>query len=327
MLRLLGCMVLLFSGFCFADDWSVIGQAAKAGQTQPFSGTYVRQLGDGLQTFLIYRMNDQGRVIERRVATDGEPREILRSNRHLRFFAKTQNAIELARLDGFRLFPVVLPEDTGAISQSYLIKKGLQDRVAGRPCQWYDLQPKDKQRYIQKYCLDNVNFMPLKMLVALPNSRTVEQNSFTQIKYEMPTKAQMIPNSALTLKEDSRLPPSFAISGKGKGPNANHKGGRHADVAALSGLPAGFKVFASRQVKMPQNEQASTHYIIGDGLITVSLFIEPQEQVKPNEVRVVNGALVMARVYKDGLRLTAIGDMPAAGLESLLQNLKLNESL
>lgn len=324
MLRLLGCMVLLFSGFCFANDWSVIGQAAKAGQTQSFSGTYVRQLGDGLQTFLIYRMDNQGRVIERRVATDGEPREILRSNRHLRFFAKTQNAIELARLDGFRLFPVVLPEDTGTVSQSYMIKKGSQDRVAGRTCQWYDLQPKDKQRYIQKYCLDNVNFMPLKMLVVLPNSRTVEQNSFTQVKYEMPTKAQMIPNSTLTLKENSRLPPSFAISGKGKG--SNHKGRRHADVASLSGLPSGFKVFASRQVKMPQNEQASTHYIIGDGLITVSLFIEPQKQVKSNEIRIVNGALVMVRVHKDRLRLTAIGEMPAAGLESLLQNLKLESS-
>ena len=326
MLRLFGCSILVFSGFCFADDWSVISQSAKTSQSQPFSGTYVRQLGDGLQTFLIHRTNDQGRVIERRIATDGVPREIMRSNRHLRFFAKTEKAIELARLDGFRLFPLVLPEDTGAASISYNIKKGTQDRIAGRPCQWYDLLPKDKQRYIQKYCLDDMNAMPLKMLVLLPNSRTVEQNSFTQIGYETPTKAQMQPNPALILKEDSRLPPSFAISGKGPG-SQGHKGARGGhgmNPSNLTGLPAGFKVLAARQVKMPQNEQPSTHYILGDGLITVSLFIEPQEQAKVNETMTVNGALMMSRVYRDGLRLTAIGDMPASGLEQLLLNLKLN---
>lgn len=319
----LGCIIVLLSSFCMAEDWSVIARAAKMSQTQSFSGTYVRQLGDGLQTFLIYRTNARGQVVERRIATDGVSREVMRSNRHLRFFAKDEHAIEQARLDGFRLFPVVLPEDTGAVSQSYLLQKGNKDRVAGRACQWYHLQPKDKQRYSQQYCLDSSNFMPLKMLILQPNLHIVEQNSFAQIQYESPTKQQMIPNHELIMQQNSRLPPSYAITTRlGKGVHRSDSG--HFEQA-ITDLPQGFRVLAARQVKMPQNEQTSMHYIIGDGLITVSLFVEPHKQVKANEAHVVNGALVMARVYKDKLRFTAIGDMPASGLALLLQNLKLNE--
>ncbi len=316
----LRCFLLLLgagSGMVHANAWQGLQQAARAGQSQVFSGQYVRQIDDGLSTFKIWRLR-QGQVLaEKRLATDGVARELIKNRQVLHFYTLNSAGLQQARMDGIRLFPAVLPNNVQVLGASYTLKTSEMGRAAGRVCRWYELGAKDPARYSQKLCIDSRTGLPLRQVFHTANGQIVEQIAFSSIDYTAPKPALLQPDQRLSVRDRIMLPPEF-----------NQRNQQRAGVGnqhRVDGLPRGFYVLRHKDGSI-QKGVPGHQYVLGDGLITVSLFVEGSADKKKtiNKAYQVNGALSMAVRQQNGVKVTLVGDMPPRSLNQMAETLKVS---
>lgn len=296
------------------DVWRDLGLAAKAVNNQSFSGIYLRQTKQGLETYQIYRLINKQGLRERRVANDGVDREVLRQNRHLNYFSESEQGLRLLRLGSLRQFPAQLPSNPKLLDDAYVVTVGAMARVANRACRWYHISPRNNDRYRQDFCLDSKNFFPLKQVLIRGKNELIEQNTFSQITFGAPDAALLKIDARLNLLDKGVLPPvaSQAQLLKMKQQQRNSKDPR------ISGLPPGFVVLMARDLG-----KTGSHYLLSDALVKVSVFVEQTNDAKPNlEGHEINGGLSMGIVQKDNWRLTAVGDVPSDKLEAYLGQLR-----
>ena len=302
------------------DDWALFQRVTDAGRQQPMSGTYLHQMKDNtLETFHIVRLGGPGQVQERRVALDGPPREIVRNGETLTCFAPDKRSLLAAKISAMRLFPALMSDDVADISQSYTLRKLGSDRVAQRDCNWLEVRARDQTRYTERICADQATSIPLKMITMTPRgNEVIEQYTFTEI--------DLSPS-----RDRSQLKPQYKLSNQLRGPTtAPMSADAPAARTEVSGLPSGFKMIRSIQRTMPGGNGAQLvhHMVYSDGLVMLSLFIEPVPAEMPSSMRRVqsmnlHGAINMATNSQGDQMLTLVGDMPEPTLASLVRGLRI----
>ncbi len=294
--------------------WHDLGLAAKAVNNQSFSGLYLRQTKQGIETYQVYRVVNKQGLKERRVANDGIDREVLRHNRQLQYFSDSEKGLKLLRLGALRQFPALLPSDSKLLNDAYMVSVGAKARVANRACRWYHVTPRYNDRYRQDFCLDSQNYFPLKQVLIKDQNELVEQNTFSQITFATPDVRLLKIDARLNMLDKGVLPPviSQAQLLQMKQQKSKSKDPR------LSGLPPGFVVLMARELG-----KTGSHYLLSDALVKVSVFVEQTNDDKPKlEGHEINGGLSMGIVQKDNWRLTAVGDVPSDKLETYLGQLR-----
>jgi sigma-E factor negative regulatory protein RseB len=304
-------LVASFSATAADEDWHLLRRVAEAGRQQTLTGTYLHQMNGMLETFRIVRAGGSGLVLERRVALDGLPREIVRSGESLTCFAPDKKSLIAAKVSAMRLFPALMSDDVADISRSYVLQRHGNDRVARRDCTWVELKPRDPQRYSERICADQVTAVPLKMMTLTPHNEVVEQYTFTEVDFS-------------ALHDKTQLKPQFKMSSllRGSAPSAGHPpASGHSDV---SGLPSGFRLVRSLQRTMQPGAGGKLvrHMVFSDGLVMLSLFVEPLPADAP-AARSMNlhGAINMATAAQGDQLLTLVGDMPGPALSSLVHSI------
>ncbi|MDN0076897.1 MucB/RseB C-terminal domain-containing protein [Crenobacter sp. SG2303] len=308
---LLGVSLVAHAG----DDWQPLRKAAQAGRQQPLNGTYLHQMSGALETFQVYRGVVDNQLTERRESLDGLPREILRQGNDVTYFAPDARALTAARYSAVRLFPAVLPDNVDGLAASYTVKRLGSDRVARHDCDWYLLKPNDGLRYNQRFCLDSVTGMPLKAVMLLPRSNEVaEQYTFTDVELTAPKDRSVY-------KSHYKL--SYTQRGGAQSPAPSTVPPVVTSVD-VTGLPPGFKLLRAVERTMPSGDKAR-HLMYTDGLVMLSLFVEPQSgDPRPDRANVVQGALSIASHSVDNMQLTLVGDLPEQSLASLLRSIKVS---
>lgn len=304
--------------FATNDVWQLLKRAEVAGNQQPLRGSYLHQMNNTSETFRLERAAVGDQFTERRWSLDGPPREIVRQGETITCYAHDKTALNAAKLSAMHLFPDVLSGRLDDIAQSYTLEQLGQDRVAQRDCTLLELRPKDKQRFSVRLCIEPTTALPLKMLVLGPRGETVEQYSFadldfTALKDKGVGRDKTKPNYEL----EARLafhPPGLPTAGTGK----------EASPVEVTGLPPGFRLLHSVQRTLAgQPERAVRQVVFSDGLVMLSLFIEPaREQLRPDKVMNLHGAINMATLTQSGQRLTLVGDLPEPMLATIIRSLK-----
>ncbi len=292
------------------DDWALLDKAAEAAVNLPLSATYMHQLGSELETFRLQRAVDSGVVRERRESLDGMPREIVRVGNELTCYAPDAKALSAAKLSAIKLFPALLPDNAEDLAQGYHLTRGGMDRVAQKDCQWLVLKPRDAaSRYTQRFCIDPQSALPLKVVTATAKGEVVEQFAFTELQLQPPKdKAQLKPRYKQSLVLGK-------VGGVQQGMQPMHD---------IKGLPSGFRMVRFVNRPLPGHEKAVQHYVFSDGFAKVSLFVEAAsgEGVNQTAATAANGIGVASRQSGDML-LTVVGDLPEAGLQTVLKNIRL----
>lgn len=293
------------------DDWLVVKKVAAAARQQPLNGTYLHQMNSSLETFRIVRSGSGDNIQEKRTSLDGPSREIIRKGQELTCYAPDAKSLSAAKVSAMRLFPALLPEDIGNIAQSYGIKRGGKDRVAQRDCNWFDLKPKDSKRYLLRMCVEPTSFLPLKVITQNAAGDAVEQFTFTEIELQGPKdksafRSQYKQNYVLR----SASAPAMALD---------------ADAPSeVSGMPSGFKLLRAVQRTLPgQAERTVRHMVFSDGLVMLSLFIEPQTEGRPERAVNLHGAVNMATAAQGDYLVTLVGDLPEPTMMAMIRNLKI----
>ncbi|MDF0606879.1 MucB/RseB C-terminal domain-containing protein [Neisseriaceae bacterium TC5R-5] len=308
--------VLIFSSFTSAyaasNDWQQLQRIAQTARSQTLTGAYIHQVGSTLETFQLTRTGKGDMLQEKRSSLDGPSREIIRKGGELSCYAPDKKALITAKLSSMRLFPALLPEDMSGINQSYNLQHQGHDRVANRDCDLLELQPKDQQRYSMRLCVDTLTYLPLKIQIFSPSRETVELFAFTKVRLSA-SKDQKTYQPTLPHKLELRS--SAALANQSTSLNK-----------VISGLPAGFKLIRSVPRKLPGKTHAILHHLVfSDGLVMLSLFIEPALELATQErASNLHGAVNMVTSTQGNYQLTLVADMPGDALLSVIRQLKIS---
>ena len=239
-------------------------------------------------------------------------------------------------LKGFSLslIPRIGPE----MEKVYSFDLGRQNRVANIPCRIITARPKDRERYLQKYCIDTVSGMLLDYMLVGKSHKPVEQFMFTTIEIKIPeTVSKAVSDGTTTAVLDQAVTAVIPMQESNSSDNAQSESMfRQITNAALEdgwiieALPAGFEISQAPHMKQlidspnDDNDDAVTkHYIVSDGLSSLSLFVSPfVENASSSAMKINSGALNVVTQQKGGHMITVVGEVPELTLKNIVKNLR-----
>ncbi len=287
-----------------ADGVSLLGRIYQATEKLSYSGTFVYQQGDRVETSRISRASGPGGELEKIEVLDGPRREILRTRDTIKCFLPDTQTIKVERRVDQRAFPAMLPEKFAELAQHYTVSRGEPARIAGYDCESVVLTPKDDLRYGYKLWADTATGMLLRARTFNARGETVEQFSFTQLSIGNVPRERLKPLRAARnwrVEHASLAPANLAGAGWTLG-------------AELPGFRKVFELTRRLGESRPVNQ-----VVYSDGLAAVSVFIEPlagrAEAVRPG-LSNLGAANLYTREVANHL-VTVVGEAPAASLQRI----------
>lgn len=291
-------MIILPSLAC-ADEWQEIERAAHAIHADSFQGNRIRHTQQGTSIYALSRIRENKKILDYAISLDGNARAIIRHRDRLDFYASSQNDLLRLKAEYKLFFPDILPNDIRTLKNFYFLHTKNVDRIAGKECRWVWLVPYDVWRYMQGFCLATHNTMPLAHIIKRSDGKIVQNDAFIRIDFRKPNQQEMRIPSNLPFKESQKL-----------GNENTQKNNANTRIT----IPDGFILKAHN----PQKKQ----YILTDGLVNISIFLEDSAKPQKEKAHALKGALSMAQITRNKTKITALGDMPPDGLLRLVRHLE-----
>lgn len=291
--------LLTWSGVASADEaQDLLTKMRGAVHSLNYTGTLVYAQGNTLSTYRIHHAVENGAekesVIQLSQGSEGKATEATES-------------FSLAK------FQQVQPQK----EQVYTFDVGGKDWVAERECTIVVARPRDRMRYLQRYCIEPNSGMLLKYSMTDRNHQTIEQLMFT----------------ALTLT-DAATPPSSDTPTPAAAPAMDANAAKVEATAATSEnatksawsfttLPAGFQLIKSVNATAEQGKPAVEQIVLSDGMSSVSVFIAPPEQADALKgMEYSAGAMNIFTAQVDKHNIVLVGEVPVATLRAISEGLK-----
>jgi sigma-E factor negative regulatory protein RseB len=310
--RLLGCVaasVILAAGIApaMAEDAAAwLERSAAAAKTLNYVGTIVYQHGSKVETSHIIHLKDADGEIEKLVSLDGPAREVIRSQGEVRCYYPDAKIIRVEPRTFRNAFPSLSPQQQKALADYYEIEKAEPGRVAGLDAQAWLFKPKDGLRYGHKFWIDAATSLLLKARILNDRGDIVEQFAFTDVAIGAKVDRTMVKPTWPT------APPDWQVRQSGPGEV------ELTDTRWIaSKLPPGFTKIAEGYRTMRGKREPVAHLVYSDGLVAVSVFIEPMGTT-PHPIGLIQqgGINVYIRPIDDYL-ITVLGETPGVTVRQI----------
>lgn len=278
-----------------AEAGRVLERIARAPLQVAFQGVYVFQQGEQRENIHICRVIEDGVIHERREALDGSPREMVRNGDSISLFITKGGApASFDPRSNDRLFPRLLADNLPDVLANYHLRKGARARVAGVDAEVYELEPKDRWRYPHRFWVHPDSGLLLKAVTLGAKRETLELYAFSQLTLGAQVDRSLLKpvNPVKPVAIDSgSTPVSGAVRWEAKD------------------IPAGFRLIRQSQRTLPGGNRRVLQYLYGDGVVTVSVFLESVQPGAP--VGVVRQGVLSGFGRIDGAyHIMAIGKVP-----------------
>ena len=282
------------------DALRILDRIATAARTLNYSGTFVYQHGERVETSRIVHFVDTDGEHEKLETLDGPRREIIRNNDEVLCYYPDAKVVRSQKRVLQRSFPALVPEQLSSITEYYTVRIGLPERVAGFDSQAVILEPKDGMRYGHKLWAETRSGLLLKARTLNEARQIVEQFAFTQLNIGSGVTKDMIKPTYQATDPEWRLD-RFAQSI----PDETDTGWTVRD------FPPGFrKIMEMRRTKQG-GRVVVTHMVYSDGMAAVSIFIESMTGRTVNQGLTRQGAINIYRRTVGDKLVTVLGEAPA----------------
>jgi sigma-E factor negative regulatory protein RseB len=102
-----------------------------ATQKLSYTGTFVYHHDNQVETSRITRVVEPSGPVEKLEILDGMPREIIRSRDQVVCYLPSTMTVKIDKQSGRQAFPIILPDRLKDLAESYVVRKGDMERVAG----------------------------------------------------------------------------------------------------------------------------------------------------------------------------------------------------
>jgi sigma-E factor negative regulatory protein RseB len=271
-----------------AQDW--LERIGPALSQQDYQGTLVTVSGNSMDTLGVYHAWDGQRERMRLVALTGPKREVIRNDRMVMCIGTGLGAAGYDGDAAGRWNPAGKFAAAGKLP-NYSASLGRTGRVAARDCQVVDLQPKDQWRYGYRLWLDHDTGLPLRIALLGEAGQPLEQMAFTDFRVSKPSPEDLRPSTTEGLRRVQSLKVNRVAADPGW---------------RVAPPPPGFVLRGARRLG------DSVQLLYGDGLASVSVYVEPVAGTAQTESRARRGAVNIHTRVGGGRRIVAIGKVPAA---------------
>ena len=270
-----------------------------------YTGTFVYQHDNQVETSRITRVADTSGTIEKLEILDGVPREIIRSRDEVVCYLPSIMTIKIDKQSGRRPFPLILSDQLKELAESYVVRKGEVERVAGYDCQVIVFEPRDNLRYGQRLCADLATGMLLMAKTLNEKNEMLDTFAFTQLKIGGHIDRGKVKARFLAKSKDWHIEDS---------------GAREADLGqagwTVRSQPPGFRK-VTEMTRTLNGAPGVGHIVFSDGLAAVSVFIEPT--IARNAARQAGlsrqGAINVFARQVDSYWVTVVGEAPAESVK------------
>jgi sigma-E factor negative regulatory protein RseB len=294
-------------------DWLEV--AAFAGHQTNYSGIFVYQYENHVETSNIIHVSEADSEFEKLESLDGPKREIIRHD-GLVWSYTNHKMVQMDSQQGRGRFPFLLPEQLSALNSNYQAKQLGVERVAGYDAQVILFQPKDNLRYTHKMWVHTDSGLLLKAAVLTEKNHVAEQYAFTQLQIGGPIDRSWITLSA-----------SAGLQGKGL---LHHpitvKNGEPSNSGWVADLlPTGFNKTMEIQRTMRGKHGPVTQIVYSDGLSAISVFIEANDGDEDDVDGLYSrGALNIYHKVLDKNLITVVGEVPPRTVMKVLDSVRYN---
>ncbi len=290
-----------------ASHW--LERSAHAAKTLNYAGTVVFQHNGHVETSRLVHMSDNGQEQEKLVSLDGPAREVIRSNSDVRSYFPDAKIVRVDPRTFRNVFPSLSAEQLRNLSQYYDARQVVSERVAGRWTQVMTFEPKDGLRYGHKFWADANSGLLLKARLIDDRGQVVEQFAFTDVVINEKVDHDMVaPTWPAT-------PPDWQVKHGSFGEMAPKETGW-----SVARVPAGFQKVMEGYRTLRGKRDPVMHIVYSDGLVAVSVFVEP---LAPGPVLTgisQRGGLSVFVTKKDDFLITVLGEAPPAAVRQMAQS-------
>jgi sigma-E factor negative regulatory protein RseB len=294
---------------CAQDAAPWLAKVTQAARAQTYLGTVVYRQSNRIETFRLAHLNDGGQEVEKILSLDGPAREVVRSATEVRLYFPEAKVVRVEPRSFRNVFPSLSPEQIRNLSQYYDFKQLPGERVAGRVADVALFEPKDGLRYGHRFWSDAESGLLLKARLVNDRGEAVEEFAFTDVTINAKLDREMLKPSWPS------VPPDWQVrQGGSAGVVQNDTGW------SVGKVPPGFtKVMEGfRTLRGKPNPVA--HIVYSDGLVAVSVFVEPFTVTQTQVGLTQAGGLNLYTTRSDAYLVTVMGEAPPATVRQIAQS-------
>jgi sigma-E factor negative regulatory protein RseB len=307
-----------------SDAQALLKKMQSAAQKLNYAGIFVYQQGNQVRTSRITHLLDGKNEVEKLEVLDGNPREYIRNNEEITYYAPETKTLLVERRTTQDVFAAIIASNSTELTEYYNIQKKEAGRVAGFDCQIITLSPTDHLRYGYKLWSEKRTGLLLRAQTLNHNRDVVEQIAFTQIEIGNIDKNLVKPsftNTAGWRRENAVMAQLNLSAWTVKAMLPGFKKIREFK-RIVSDAPSMNSTSVSAFLVNPQsNYREVAQIVFSDGLAAISLFIEPSAQHK-TEGSMQQGAMNIITKRQDDHWLTIVGEVPLASLRQVANSIE-----
>ena len=291
----------------FADDAAAwLARVSNAARTLNYVGTIVYQHGSHVETSRLAHIADNGQELDRLTSLDGPAREVIRSQDEVRCYYPEAKLVRIEPRTFRNVFPALTPEQQDVLAKFYDFRKAETARIAGYDAQAYVFEPKDGLRYGHKFWADAGTGLLLKARLLTDKGDVVDQFAFMEITIgSQVDRALVKPTWPVT-------PPDWVVHEGSAGESAQRATG-----FTVTRLPPGFVKIMEGYRNVRGQHDPVAHLVFSDGLVAVSVFIEPATTAPVHAGSGQQGGVNVYTVRLDDNFVTALGEVPGTTVQQI----------
>jgi len=287
-----------------AMDW--LARASQAARRLDYVGTIVYQIGPRVESSRITHLFEGDREFAKLVNLDGPAREVVRSDDEVKCYYPDAKLVRVEPGTFRNVFPSLSPEQQQSLSRYYAFRVVGEDRVGGRPVQVVVFEPKDGLRYGHRFWSDGATGLLLKARVLNERDEPIEQFAFSDLTINARIDHAMVEPSW------SVVPPDWKVLESPAGEVTPESTGW-----MVARMPPGFEKIMEGFRKLRGRRERVAHLVYSDGLVSVSVFIEPLDKGPAPGGFLQKGGLNVYSLRQDDYLITVMGETPGATVRQI----------
>lgn len=293
------------------DEIKWLETMAFAAHQTDYSGTFVYQYGNHVETSRITHVVDANGEHGRLESLDGAQRVVIRNNDQVWCYLGNNKVKVEQRM--VREFPALLPDQLSLLNENYQIKQAGEDRVAGFHAHAITFQPKDNLRYAHKMWADSDSGLLLKAEVIGERGEIVEQYAFTQLQIGDNIDRSWIPQAKPGI---GTIAQQLGVTRK---PDVPVK----ASGWQVDALPPGFKKITEIRRPMRNRAAPAIQMVFSDGLAGISVFVETMDNDEDDHPGLTSqGAIQVYTNVVNNHLVTVVGEVPPQTLIQIADSVR-----
>jgi sigma-E factor negative regulatory protein RseB len=310
---LLGGILWITHGWADDDSIALLKRMNHAASSLNFDGVFLHVDDQHLDTLRVIHKIQNGKVLERLYALNGNPREVIRDAERVWCFMPERKmghaGLRSTKQTGF---PGFMVKNLDGLASNYILTTGNVDRIADRTAIRLKILPRDAYRYGYELWADQETGLLLKSVLIDHASNAIEQYmyAFINIGIDIPDSdlLPMTSKEELEWFNDKKPPKMMAVADS---------------PWYFDSLPDGYNLINIMQRSMPMDDKRLEHMVLSDGLAGISVFIEKTENpAYENGIEQMGAVNAYTRTI-DEWQVTVIGEVPAVAVKLIGEALAL----